>query len=226
MSLNKDKPSVFDRLAAFVYPSSCFCCGCNTPMCTYVCDDCKAALDKLKTKRAKAVSYYGQGFVIHFVFSYKDEASSAVKMLKFTFSPDGAKPMGDYLAVKAKRLKVRDFDLVAAVPMTAKKKAKRGYNQAELIAKQLAKRLDVKFDNRCIKKIRETSEQHTLSGLDRRVNIRGAYFASDTVKDKHILLVDDVVTTGSTLCECAACLINAGARHVTLMTFVATKYSN
>ena len=147
-------------------------------------------------------------------------------MLKFTFSPDGAKAMGDYIAEKASRLKTQDFDLVAAVPMTVKKVVSRGYNQAELIGKQVSRYYKIPFNRKCLKKLRETKPQHTLSGIERRINIRNAYAATADVKGKHILLVDDVATTGATLCECATTLLNAGARRVTLMTFAATKYSN
>lgn len=226
MSFKKIKPTNFDLFAACFYPSSCFCCQTDTNMCVYVCDECAEKLNKLKTKRTKNVSYYGKSFTIHSVFYYKDEASTAVKILKFTFNPDGAKAMGDYIAEKAIRLKVQDFDLVAAVPMTSKKVVSRGYNQSELIGKQVSRYYKIPFDRKCLKKIRETKEQHTLSGLERRTNIRNAYVAMTDVKNKHILLVDDVATTGATLCECASTLLNAGARRVTLMTFAATKYSN
>lgn len=226
MSFEKIKPTNFDLFATVFYPSSCFCCRTDTNMCVYVCDQCAEKLNKLKTKRTKTVSYYGNSFTIHSVFYYKDEASAAVKMLKFTFSPDGAKAMGDYIAEKASRLKTQDFDLVAAVPMTVKRVVSRGYNQAELIGKQVSRYYKIPFNRKCIKKIRETKPQHTLSGIERRINIRNAYAATADVKGKHILLVDDVATTGATLCECATTLLNAGARRVTLMTFAATKYSN
>ncbi|MBQ2295695.1 MAG: ComF family protein, partial [Clostridia bacterium] len=75
-------------------------------------------------------------------------------------------------------------------------------------------------------KIRQTKCQHHLSGLERRTNLRGAFAARKDVKGKHILLIDDVVTTGATLCECADMLYRAGARKVTCATFAATKYSN
>ncbi len=226
MSFKKIEPTNFDIIATCFYPSTCFCCRTDTKMCEYVCDECDEKLRKLKTKRAKTVSYYGKGFTVYSVFRYEHEVSDAVKILKFTYSPDGAKAMGDYIAEKASRLRVQDFDIVAAVPMTVKKVIDRGYNQAELIGKQVARYYKIRYDRKCLKKIRETKEQHTLSGLERRTNIRNAYTVGSDVRGKHVLLIDDVVTTGATICECASTLLKAGARRVTLMTFAETKYSN
>ena len=155
-----------------------------------------------------------------------DAAESAVKLIKFTFSPDNAKPMGDEIAAKVRRLRERDFDIVTAVPFTKKDKLDREYNHAVLMAKRVSKRLSVPFDENLLKKIRQTKRQHHLSGLERRTNLRGAFAARKDVRGKHILLIDDVVTTGATLCECADMLYRAGARKVTCATFAATKYSN
>ena len=149
-----------------------------------------------------------------------------MKLIKFTFNPDNAKPMGDEIAAKVRRLRETDFDIVTAVPFTKKDKLDREYNHAALMAKRVSKRLSVPFNQKVLKKIRQTKRQHNLSGLERRTNLRGAFAADENVKGKHILLIDDVVTTGATLCECADTLYRAGAKKVTCATFAATKYSN
>lgn len=226
MKPHKDKPSVFERITSFIYPSRCFCCGEVTMQCVYVCSECGERLENCKNKRPKAVSYYGRPITVHSPFVYKSAAADAVKLLKFSFNPDNAKPMGKIIAQKAQRLRDKDFDVVTAVPMTAKSVRDRKYNQAELIAKRTAAALGVKFDAAMLKKVRETKQQHTLSGLERRINVKGAYLASTNAAGKHILLIDDVVTTGATICECASCLYSAGAKKVTCITFAAAKYSN
>lgn len=226
MKKSSDKISVFDRIASFIYPSVCFCCGEITPQGVYVCGECRKILTDCKNKRPKAVSYCGRSITVYSPFVYKSAAASAVKLLKFSFRPDNAKPMGDAVADKAQKLRDKDFDIVTAVPMTAKSAADRKYNHAEQIAKRTASVLGVKFDASVLKKIRETKQQHTLSGLERRINVKNAFSASENAAGKHILLVDDVVTTGATICECASCLYSAGAKKVTCITFAAAKYSN
>ncbi len=226
MNSHNKKPSVLERALALLFPTRCICCGCYISSEEFICLGCLDELEDCKSSRSKAVSYYGKSFIIHSAFSYKSAAGASIKLLKFAYNPENAKPMGDILAGKARRLKTKDYDVVTAVPMMSNKKLSRGYNQSELIAKQMAKQLGIKFDAGCIKKMRETKEQHTLSGLERKTNIRGAFAASEQVKGKHIIIVDDVATTGSTICECAETVLRAGARKVTLMTFAATKYSN
>ena len=221
-----DKPSYWGFLVSIVFPVRCFCCDGLISYGDYICDDCRAEIEKCRNSRTKVVSFYGRRYNIHSPFVYKDAAESAVKLIKFTFSPDNAKPMGDEIAAKVRRLRERDFDLITAVPFTKKDKFDREYNHAVLMAKRASKRLSVPFDEKLLKKIRQTKRQHHLSGLERRTNLRGAFAARKDVKGKHILLIDDVVTTGATLCECADMLYRAGARKVTCATFAAAKYSN
>lgn len=215
-----------DRIAALLFPTKCICCGKVTDMCVYLCDECRKRLSDCRTKRTKIVSYYGTKYAIHAPFYYTSAASSAVKRLKFAFAPDNAKPMGEMCAQKASKLRDTDFDIVAAVPMTPCAVRERGYNQSLLIAKSAAAALGVPLDAHALKKIRENKRQHTLTGLERRENVRGVYAADKSVSGKHVLLIDDVTTTGATLCECAECLLSAGAMKVTCIAFCAAKYSN
>ena len=221
-----DKPSFWGFLVSLVFPVRCFCCDGLINYGDYVCDDCRAEIEKCRNRRTKVVSFYGRKYNIHSSFEYTGAAESSVKLIKFTFNPDNAKPMGDEIAAKVSRLRETDFDIVTAVPFTKKDKLDREYNHAALMAKRVSKRLSVPFNQRVLKKIRQTERQHNLSGLERRTNLRDAFAAGENVKGKHILLIDDVVTTGATLCECADTLYRAGAKKVTCATFAATKYSN
>lgn len=107
--------------------------------------------------------------------------------------------------------------LVVAVPMHWLRRTGRGYNQAELIARALAKAGGLDYANP-LRRIRRTPRQAAQSLSGREANVRGAFAlrrsARALVKDRHVILVDDVKTTGATLRQCARLLKRAGARSV------------
>jgi len=106
------------------------------------------------------------------------------------------------------------FDFVAAVPMYGTQKIKKGFNQAELLAKKVAEHLDLLYNKNILKKIKKTKTQHFLSPKERVGNVINAYKCMSDVTKKTILLIDDVKTTGSTFDECAKTLRFAGADEV------------
>ena len=111
-------------------------------------------------------------------------------------------------------------DSITWVPLSRRRLRKRGYDQAELLAKLIAKHLGQR-PVRLLKKLRDTPPQsQTGSGEKRRANIAGAYacLRPELVKGKRILLVDDIVTTGATLSEAAKVLKKAGAKEVICAT--------
>jgi ComF family protein len=107
----------------------------------------------------------------------------------------------------------RDFDCVVSVPMHRSKLRSRGYNQAELLARELAKALRVPY-RAVLSKTAERRQQSTLARRDRHANVRGVFRASEAAHDARILLVDDVSTTGETLRACAEVLRKGGAKRV------------
>lgn len=108
-----------------------------------------------------------------------------------------------------------DFILVP-VPLHKKKLKQRGFNQAQEIAKELSNFSKISLFNDVLLKIKETLPQVELSGKEREENIKGVFVIQnpEKVKDKKILLVDDVFTTGSTMEECARVLKMADAREI------------
>lgn len=109
------------------------------------------------------------------------------------------------------------FDALVPVPMHAKKQRSRGYNQAELLARGLARRTGIRCDTSLLKKIEEGSAQSTLPRAARAANVRGAYAASDA-GDRSLLVIDDISTTGETVRSCANALLRAGAARVCALT--------
>ena len=113
------------------------------------------------------------------------------------------------------------FDLagigvVTAVPLFHARERERGYNQAALLAGALARRLDRPFHRKLVQRVRDTGTQTHLTAKERASNVRDAFISSRAaaVAGRRVLLVDDVMTTGATVSECARALKSAGAREV------------
>jgi competence protein ComFC len=111
-------------------------------------------------------------------------------------------------------------DFLVPVPLHGKRKRERGFNQSELLARDLAGRMGLKVLERCLVKVRNVPPQTTLESAGREENVRGAYDVRNAarVEGKTLVLVDDVFTTGSTLRECGRALRLAGAGDVRALT--------
>lgn len=110
------------------------------------------------------------------------------------------------------------FDVIVSVPMHRTKLRRRGYNQAELLAKALAGELRIPARSRLLKKPIERQTQSTLNRTDRVANVRGVFEASAGVAGLSVLLVDDIYTTGETIRACARELLRCQARSVCAVT--------
>ena len=113
--------------------------------------------------------------------------------------------------------------VIVPVPSSPQKLKQRGYNQADLLAQYTGKALGIPMWNNVLLKTAETASMRLASGEDRRNMLQGAFSVSekacDLLQDKDIILVDDVVTTGSTADACARALKDGGARSVTVLCF-------
>jgi len=112
------------------------------------------------------------------------------------------------------------FDAIVPVPLHWWRKWQRGFNQSELLARQLAARTGLPVLE-ALRRVRATAVQAGLSNRGRRRNVAGAFAvarASRRIDGKRLLLIDDVMTTGSTAATCAAVLKRAGAARVALLT--------
>jgi ComF family protein len=119
-------------------------------------------------------------------------------------------------AVARARLPVDEIDVIAHVPMLFIRRLLRGYNQCDILASGLAKRLGKPFCGRLLKRTGSPRRQSELGEAERRENVKGTFAAgrSSDISGRTVLLIDDVITTGSTLSECALMLKEAGARRV------------
>lgn len=106
--------------------------------------------------------------------------------------------------------------LITAVPIHYLRMARRGYNQAEILADYVSTKLNLPKNFQILKKIRQTKPQVQFSGKNRRENLKNSFkiCKNADVLSKTIIVVDDVTTTGATLNECARIIKQAGARRV------------
>ena len=111
-----------------------------------------------------------------------------------------------------------EFDAIVAVPMAPAKERRRGYNQADLLARAVSRRIGVGCDMTLLGRAGERATQSTLPKRERAANVRGAFSAASAVKGKSILVVDDICTTGETLRACATALLREGAGRVCAVT--------
>jgi ComF family protein len=141
-------------------------------------------------------------------FSYTGIIRNAIKKFKFEYKKNYYKIFSEFLANSIKiYFKNQKLNLISYVPITKEKSAERGYNQSELIAREVSKILKINFES-TLEKINNNYSQQKLNFNQRQLNINGAYAIKKNIniKNKIILLIDDVVTTGATLHECSKIL--------------------
>lgn len=116
--------------------------------------------------------------------------------------------------------KILTYDIIIPVPIHKKRLLQRGYNQSELIGKIISRKLGIQMVSDCLHKNENTIEQSKLNKLDRSKNVKNVYTLQnkEKIKDKNILIFDDIYTTGSTVSECARILKMAGTNKILVLT--------
>ena len=200
----------------------CYECERNLPRVTgEVCFKCGREKDICSCKGAE--KYFTS---LAAPFYFEGNVRKGLLAFKFRKSPDNAEA---YSAEMAQTVKQRfdgvNFDFITEVPMTDKSLKKRGYNQCALLAKEISKLTDIEHKPDFLVKIYDTQVQHKLSYYLRKGNLAGVFDVADSVsvKDKTILLCDDVSTSGETLNECAKMLWLYGAKDVYCIACALTK---
>jgi len=116
-----------------------------------------------------------------------------------------------------------NIDLITAIPLSSNRKKERGYNQAEILAKPIARKMNLPYSDKSVHRKKHTNSQVGLSVKERKLNMKDAFNADpQVVKDKTILLIDDVATTGATMDACAKALRDAGCHQVFGLTLAKT----
>ena len=145
---------------------------------------------------------------------YSGSLERVLQAFKFKRHDFFADPLAELVERMLRRRGDLDFDAVVPVPMHRAKVRRRGYNQADLLARALAKRIGIRCEPALLAKTRDLDPQSKLARSARAANVHDAFLASPRVTSKKILLVDDVCTTGATIRACAGELLRAGAGRV------------
>ena len=150
------------------------------------------------------------------VFVYRDK----VRQSMYRFKYSNRREYAQFYAKEAARLygswvEKCGIEVIVPIPMFSRKKRRRGYNQAEVFARALGKELNIPVDSRIVRRIRDTVPQKELNDRQRRKNLKNAFqLGKDMIKYSHILLVDDIYTTGSTMDTVAEVLLSGGAKDI------------
>lgn len=194
-----------DCFEALPYVGEPFCrrCGMPTAFEVFVCDECRGVDFGFTSARAP-LRYQGVGAEIVHALKYRGYTRVVERLM--------APLMAE--AIEG------TFDFVTCVPLHRSRRRKRGFNQAELMAKSVAERIKVPFSDK-LEAVKKTRDQVKLSADERRRNVEGAFSVWGPVRGR-VLLVDDVFTTGATLSAGAEVLLHAGAAEVHALSLCRT----
>jgi len=217
--MNFKAKSIFD----FFLPR--ICPGCNKKLSVEekpVCVDCLSSIliadeDRLENEFNKnfGSTKVIKDFYSKFVFETDKTLQQIIHALKYKKQFKLGVFLGELVA---EGIKTKDWqiDLIIPVPIHHLKKAERGYNQSDYLAKGLSKSLNIPYSGKSIKRIKYTDSQTKLKMKERALNVSNAFKVRQPkkVSGKNILVVDDVCTTGATLLECGIALYKAQAKSV------------
>jgi len=208
--------SVRDALLDLLFPPKCPFCGKLLEKGTLLCPGCQRDLPWLTGAAAERPVELTGGCLS--VLRYDEKVRRAVHDYKFHGKSARGKTFGLLIAQQL-RDSGASADLITWPPLSKKRLRKRGYDQAQLLARRVGEVLDLPVVRTLVKADRPA--QSGIEGeAERRANLLGAYTAAppEAVRGKAVLLVDDVLTTGATLSECAKTLLLSGAKSVRCAT--------
>ncbi len=145
---------------------------------------------------------------------YEDPLREAIHIMKFKGIKRVARPLGQLLA----HLELPEADVIIPVPAGLRGLRERGFNHCYYVGKELSNISGVPLESRLLYKQKETPPQVGLPAYARKINLRGAFAMREKLQGERVLLVDDVITTGATMNECAKTLRRAGASEVTAVS--------
>lgn len=234
-----------DGLLDLIYPSDIYCISCNKPiepgMPYSLCGDCIRLIPWANEYTCNCcgkllTAWYGSetctdcrrlahSFVRGYTCAQYDGTIREL-LLQFKYHEKGFLflKLGEIMADRMALTDVNE-DLIFPVPMYRRKEKKRGYNQAALLAAEVARYRGVTHRKDILLRREDTAPMHALTAIERRENMKQVFFIpprkAALIKGKTVLLVDDIFTTGSTADACADTLLSGGADQVFVLTFAA-----
>ena len=232
--------SLIPILIDWLYPPKCmFCQDILKVGVSDLCDICKDELEFIsgdvcpvcgipKDKPNKACNgcrnmHFSRNYAL---FLYDGNPREAIKRFKYKPRPQYAKYFGRLLAERFSD-GISECDAIVGVPLHKDRERQRGFNQADLLAKEIAHNVDIiHLPKNSLLRVKQTKQQSSLGRHSRHNNIIDAFHVSDSnlFKGKTIALVDDIYTTGATLNECARIIKLAGATQVICISLSISDY--
>ncbi|NBK92500.1 ComF family protein [bacterium 1XD21-13] len=232
MKRSKNVIRVFPRLFDLIYPRRCPVCDDIVGGRALICEPCRLRLHPvgeplckkcgkpLSTAEAEYCPDCGRKKHLYVRGRAALEYDSVMRESIGRFKYKNRREYGDFYVQELLRAcgeAVRSWnpDLLIPIPLHKSRRRKRGFNQAELIARGLGKELGIPVSADSLLRTKKTSPQKELNDQERKSNLKNAFqLAKDNVKFKKILLIDDIYTTGSTIDAAASVLLDHGAEKV------------
>ncbi len=216
--------ALWNRILNLIYPPRCVFCQDILPEERAergVCAACEPALP-----RTDGATVLRSGDYFAFCLSpllYQGAVRDSIRRYKFSGRSCYHRVYGGFLRDCLERYLPAPPDVVTWAPLSVRRRHGRGYDQAKLLAEEAAKLYGLR-PVPLLKKVKHTTAQSSLGRAARGENVRGVYCArrNAPLSGKRILLVDDIITTGSTLSECSRVLLEAGAAEVVCLTLAGT----
>ncbi len=221
---------LLDGFLSLFYPQLCLSCGKNiTPEEDAICITCQFELPKtgfhLEKENLFTDRFWGriniENGAAFYYFSKGGRVQHLIHNLKYNRKAAVGIELGNLYGKALKNSPLyQNIDIIIPVPLHPKKERKRGYNQSDMFAKGLASSLEVKWDRNILVRTKMTDTQTKKSRLERLENVQDVFKVnnSDSLKNKHVLIVDDVLTTGATLEACAVKILEIPDTKVSLAT--------
>ncbi len=211
---------ILKKLLYCIYPTKCISCGKIIGVNDSICTECN---DIYKPRPASKI---GSKYLTSCAYTFYHEGNikKAIWRFKFRSKLYYADPFTDYMLDCFNEYYFNScIDYLVPVPMNKKKKRYRGYNQTEVLAKYLSKKCGVPYLKDGLIKVKENKDQHGMTLSERRINIKGVYGVNKHIdfRGKRVIIIDDVLTTGLTMYECAKMLKKSGAESVYGITIAA-----
>lgn len=226
MDLKTELQLYWNDLWGLIFPQGVSCMICGGPLdqkrAFEICQGCDQKLPYVKRGRWIQSHSLGDGASMRMfsVMEYDGMVAQLVYRLKYQQQTYLARNLGKMMAAFLLREAI-PVDLLVPVPLHRRRLLHRGFNQAQLLVKYMSESLHVPWTADLLARVKDTRAMHRLTRQERRQNITNAFVLNKPydLQGLDILLVDDILTTGSTVEACGKILIEAGARSVTVLTF-------
>ncbi|HPJ01403.1 MAG TPA: phosphoribosyltransferase family protein [Candidatus Limiplasma sp.] len=208
-----------------LFPQRLCCHGCGCLLTQgegLLCTPCQDALNRCTFKRRdEEIHFKPEQLLAASAYAYDGMAAELTRSLKYASDRAAAQPLAQGMAARFVRMpKLRAAEVCVAVPSYPKQARKRGYAQAQVLCDAFTQITGMPQATGALRRVRHAASQVGKTRDERKKQIVGAFIIHDAqaVRDKTVLLIDDVLTTGATACECARVLYAAGAMRVLALT--------